>query len=210
MTIGIGVSIKADLGVSPVSSVPYTITLIAGIEMGKATILFHIALVLLQVIILRKEFELKQLAQVPVGVLFGYFTTFSNYLTGLLPSPEHLAFQLLFLLISIIIVAIGLFLYIPADMIPLAGEGAMLAISRKTGISFPKVKIGFDVTVVLISGVVGLSVMHRFGSVGSGTVLAAVLVGVVLTFISRRFNERYCSFLEGVEMKVGAAEFEEE
>jgi uncharacterized membrane protein YczE len=210
MTIGIGFSIKADLGVSPVSSVPYTITLIIGIEMGKATILFHIFLVFLQVLLLRKEFELKHLAQVPVGVMFGYFTTLSNYLTGLLPSPEHIAFKLLFLLISIVLVAIGLLLYMPPDVIPLAGEGAMLAISGKTGIAFPKVKIGFDVTVVLISGIVCLTVMHRLGSVGIGTLLAAVLVGVVLNFISGRFRERYLRFLAAGDTKVGAPEFENE
>ena len=40
MTIGIALSVKSNLGVSPVSSIPYTITRVWGIEMGKATILF--------------------------------------------------------------------------------------------------------------------------------------------------------------------------
>lgn len=40
MTIGIALSVKSNLGVSPVSSIPYTITCVWGIEMGKATILF--------------------------------------------------------------------------------------------------------------------------------------------------------------------------
>lgn len=53
MTLGISMSVKSDLGVSPVSSIPYTITCITGLEMGKATIVFHIALVALQIVILR-------------------------------------------------------------------------------------------------------------------------------------------------------------
>ena len=48
MTLGISMSVKSDLGVSPVSSIPYTITCITGLEMGKATILFHIGLVVMQ------------------------------------------------------------------------------------------------------------------------------------------------------------------
>ena len=48
MTLGIAISVKSDLGVSPVSSIPYTMTCLWGIEMGKATILFHVGLVLLQ------------------------------------------------------------------------------------------------------------------------------------------------------------------
>ena len=85
MTIGIALSVKSDLGVSPVSSIPYTMTCVWGIEMGKATILFHIVLVLLQILILRKKFEVKNLLQIPVGVVFGYFTTFCNFLASFAP-----------------------------------------------------------------------------------------------------------------------------
>ena len=85
MTLGISLSVKSNLGVSPVSSIPYTITCITGLEMGKATILFHIVLVVMQILILRKAFQMKNLLQVVVGVIFGYFTTFSNYLFSFLP-----------------------------------------------------------------------------------------------------------------------------
>ena len=195
MTLGIGLSIKANLGVSPVSSIPYTITLIAGIEMGKATILFHIVLILIQIALLRKDFKIKNLGQLPVAVMFGYFTTFSNYLMTFLPTPENYIIRLLLLLISIIFVAIGIFLYLPPDVIPLAGEGAMQAVSQKTGIAFPKVKVAFDITMVLISGTACLFVIHGFGSVGVGTVISAVFVGTVLSFIVKRFREQLDNFL---------------
>ena len=61
MTLGISMSVKSNLGVSPVSSIPYTITCITGLEMGKATILFHIVLVALQFVILRGAFQIKSL-----------------------------------------------------------------------------------------------------------------------------------------------------
>ena len=63
-------SVKSNLGVSPVSSIPYSITCITGLEMGKATILFHAFLVFLQILILGKAFEKKNFLQVVVGVLF--------------------------------------------------------------------------------------------------------------------------------------------
>lgn len=80
MTIGIAISVKSNLGVSPVSSIPYTMTCVWGIEMGKATILFHTILVLIQIILLRRNFKPINLLQIAVGVVFGYFTTFCNYL----------------------------------------------------------------------------------------------------------------------------------
>ena len=61
MTLCISMSVKSNLGVSPVSSIPYTITCITGLEMGKATILFHIVLVALQFVILRGAFQIKSL-----------------------------------------------------------------------------------------------------------------------------------------------------
>ena len=195
MTIGIGFSLRSNRGVSPVSSIPYTITLIAGIEMGKATILFHSILILMQIVILRKDFKIKNMSQLVVAVVFGYFTTFSNYLMTYLPTPENYAMRLLLLLVSIIFVAVGIFLYLPTDIVPLAGEGAMQAVSQKSGIVFPRVKVGFDTSMVLISGITCLFVLHGFGSVGAGTIISAILVGTVLSFIMKLFRKRYDEFL---------------
>lgn len=150
MTLGIAISVKSDLGVSPVSSIPYTMTCVWGIEMGKATILFHVGLVLLQIILLRRAFQLKNLLQIPVGILFGYLTTFSNYLMTFLPDPEHLYIQLLMTVVSAVLIAIGIFFYVPMDLVPLAGEGAMLAISKVTRKPFSTIKLIFDISMVVI------------------------------------------------------------
>lgn len=189
MTLGVAVSVKSDLGVSPVSSIPYTITCVWGIEMGKATIVFHAALVLVQVILLRRKFQLKNLLQIPVGVLFGYMTTFSNHLMTFLPDPGNIYIRLGMVVISTVLVAIGLFFYVPADIIPLAGEGVMLAISKVADKAFSTVKIAFDITMVLISLITCLILIHSLGSVGIGTVIAAVMVGMVLKLITKLFGE---------------------
>lgn len=196
MTLGVAVSVKSDLGVSPVSSIPYTMTCVWGIEMGKATIVFHAALVLVQVILLRRKFQLKNLLQIPVGVLFGYMTTFSNHLMTFLPDPGNIYIRLGMVVISTVLVAIGLFFYVPADIIPLAGEGVMLAISKVADKAFSTVKIAFDITMVLISLITCLILIHSLGSVGIGTVIAAVMVGMVLKLITKLFGEardrRFC------------------
>lgn len=188
MTIGIALSVKSDLGVSPVSSIPYTLTCVWGIEMGIATIIFHAILVLLQVALLRRRFEIKNLLQIPVGVVFGAFTTTCNSLAALFPSTDNLVVRLLLCWIATVIVAIGLFFYVPADIMPLAGEGMMLTLSTLTGKPFPMVKIAFDVTIVCLSLGICLIFLHGLGSVGIGTVIAAVLVGVELEMITKRFG----------------------
>ncbi|MCB6991923.1 DUF6198 family protein [bacterium 210820-DFI.6.37] len=190
MTMGISISVKSDLGVSPVSSIPYTMTCVWGIEMGKATILFHIGLVLLQVLLLRRAFQVKNLLQILVGIVFGYFTTFCNYCVSFLPDPENILLRLLMIALSIILIALGIFFYMPADIMPLAGEGAMKAVSDVTHIAFPKVKVGFDTSMVALSLITCLISLRSLGSVGIGTVVAAVLVGTTLGIITRFFGSR--------------------
>ena len=188
MTIGVALSVKSNLGVSPVSSIPYTMTCVWGIEMGRATIIFHCVLVLLQVVLLRKNFRAVNLLQVLVGILFGYFTTFCNYLMTFLPTPEYLFVRLLMMLISALLIAIGIFLYLPAGLIPLAGEGAMQAVSQVTGIEFSRVKVGFDCTMVAVSAITCLLAIHSLGSVGIGTIAAAILVGTFHGIIKKIFG----------------------
>ena len=185
MTLGIAISVKSNLGVSPVSSIPYTITCVWGIEMGKATIIFHIALVFLQIILLRKNFKWKNLLQIPAGILFGYFTTMCNSLVANLPLSDAIWIRLLMMIFSTVFIAFGIFLYVPADVIPLAGEGTMLAISQITKIKFSTVKIIFDVSMVVISFVTCMIALHSLGSVGIGTVIAAVIVGLELKFFTK-------------------------
>ena len=179
MTIGIALSVKSNLGVSPVSSIPYTMTCVWGIEMGVATVIFHVILVILQMLLMRRRFECKNLLQIPVGMVFGAFTTTCNTLA---------AMRLLMCWIATVFVAIGIFFYVPADIMPLAGEGAMLAISTLTGKPFPTVKIAFDVSMVIISLITCLIFLHGLGSVGIGTVIAALLVGIELRMITHRFG----------------------
>ncbi|MFQ6825136.1 MAG: hypothetical protein ACLRTZ_17755 [Agathobacter sp.] len=100
-------------------------------------------------------------------MIFGYFTTFCNYMVSFLPTPENLAIRIIMVLASTVFVAFGIFLYLPADLIPLAGEGCMQAVSSVTHIEFSKVKIGFDCTMVLLSAITCLTVLHNLGSVGT-------------------------------------------
>lgn len=196
MTVGIAISVKSNLGVSPVSSIPYTMTCVWGIEMGKATILFHSMLVVLQILLLKKCFKAKNLMQIVVGVVFGYFTTFCNWLMTFMPTPENLVIRLAMMFLSAACIAVGIFLYMPADIMPLAGEGAMQAVADVSRIAFSKVKIGFDISMVTISFIGCLILVKSSKSVGIGTVIAAVLVGTMLGWITKKWKKKRDAFLD--------------
>lgn len=65
----------------------------------------------------------------------------------------------------------------------------MQALSDVTKVDFAKVKVAFDVAMVVISLVTCLIVLRSLGSVGIGTVLAAFLVGITLGILNDRFGD---------------------
>lgn len=73
------------------------------------------------------------------------------------------------MLVSVFLIAFGIFLYVPTDIMPLTGEGAMLAISQVSGVAFSTIKIIFDCSMVAVSLVTCLVMLHALGSVGVGT-----------------------------------------
>ena len=77
LACGVSFSIKGALGTSPISSLPYVLSLIIpSLTVGNLTIMMHCVMILLQILILRKDFQWIQLMQLPVAVAFGYLTDF--------------------------------------------------------------------------------------------------------------------------------------
>ena len=189
IALGVGIAIKSDLGVSPVSSIPYTLDRVAGIETGNATILFNTFLVFVQIALLRKEFKPINFLQVLISFLFGKSITLSNILMGLFPDPANIGISLLMILLSTVVIAVGMFLYVPAGFVPMAPEGTMLAVSKVTGADFTNIKLVFDISFVVISGVTCLIVLKELGSVGIGTLIVAVLVGMEIKVLIKFFGK---------------------
>ena len=182
---GVGLSIKSNLGVSPVSSIPYTITCITGMDVGKATIIFQSFLLLLQILILRKQFPLKNVLQIPAAIVFGTFTSFSTSMIAKIPLPDFFFFRLAMVFVSTMLIALGFHLYVFARLIPLVSEGLIMEISEKYDKKFSSIKLIFEITVVSMSLITCLMVLRNLGSVGLGTIISSVMVGIEMKWIAR-------------------------
>ena len=180
ITLGVAFSIKSGLGSAPVSSIPYAMNLIWAIEIGVATFIFHAILVLIEWILLRRNFKPKHFLQVFVGVLFGAFTSFSVSLMGFIPPADNIIIALLMSVLSIFFIALGLFFYVPTNIIPLSVEGVTQAIAIVSNKPFSKIKVYFDVCVVLTALALSYLFLGEFGSVGIGTILGALFIGTTV------------------------------
>lgn len=178
MAYGVSLSIKAGLGTSPISSLPYTISQLSPLTVGTATIAMHCSLILLQILLLRRKYSLIQLMQLPVALLFGCLTDVTLMSIQALTPGTYIE-QWAYCLLGILLVGIGVSCEVNANVIPLAGEGFILAVCKTFSLPFPSIKVCFDCTLVALSCILGFACRGELLGVREGTIAAALLVGVV-------------------------------
>ena len=188
MSFGVAFSIVSTLGTTPISSISYSLVLITNINIGITTFVFNAALILLQFLILRSRFHKKRLLQLINCVVFSYFNALALAVVSQIPFDGSIPMMAVFLVVSIFLTAFGIFVYMPANIAPLPGEGCVEAIAIVTGWRFSTIKIAFDATMVAVSLVMcALWYTNVFGAVNVGTVISAFMVGFTL----RQINNIY-------------------
>ena len=149
MSLGIALSAKASLGVSPISCTPYVLSLALPLSMGTITILMHLSFVAVQAALLKRQFRPVHLLQIPVVFVFGMLTDFSMWLVSPL-EPAGYAWSAVICLLSCVILGFGVFMQVKADAVLLAAEGMNLAFVKLFKWEFGAVKTGMDCTLSLI------------------------------------------------------------
>lgn len=191
---GIAFITKASLGTSPITSVTYVSSMFTPLTMGQWTIILNILFVILELPFMTRR-DLKSdlrmyLLQIPISLCFGMFIDVSmNALSWL--APEAYAGRIGVLLAGCVILSVGIALEVKADIAMMSGEYFVKAISRRLRKDFGYVKLGFDITLVVLSCVLSLVFMSEVRGVREGTVVAALLVGPIVHMISpfyRRFD----------------------
>lgn len=187
-SLGVSLVTKANLGTSPISSIPYVLSLNLLLTLGQFTIIFSLFLILLQLIILRKNFKLEHLLQIPISIVFGYFIDVTMVLLKFI-HPQSYISGVIVLLIGCLVLGFGVYLEVLADVAMLPGESFVRAITTTWNTDFGITKIIFDVSMTVIAAVLSLFFVQQLEGVREGTIIAALLVG----FIARLFG-RLLSF----------------
>ncbi len=203
MAFGIALSIKADLGTSPISSFPYVTSLMSGLTVGNMTIFLHCVLILIQILLLRRQYEWIQLLQLPTAILFGYLTDFAVWTVQGISYSSYWQ-QWVLCIMGILLVGIGVSFEVTANAVTLAGEGVVLAVCKVTGQPFGKMKVSFDTTLVLLSVFLSVVFLHSLEGVREGTIAAALCVGIVSRNINphlKKWAEQYFLYTEKKEEK---------
>lgn len=190
MGLGVALTKHGALGVSPISSVANVLSIrFTALSFGTWLTITNILLLLGQIILLRRNFQLIQLLQIPLSFVFGAFTDLGLWMASVVPNDVY-AVQLLLVLGGIAVLGFGITLGVIADVILNSGEAFVKALADVTHRDFGSVKTAFDVSWVLLS--VALSLIFFGGKlVGTreGTILSALLVGFAVKLFRRHLQK---------------------
>lgn len=185
LAFGVTFAVNSNLGVSPVTSVPYVISLLANISLGTCTTLVYCFYILLQIPLQGGKFHPALVLEIVFSTVFGWFVDGVKMILGDFCLPTYFG-QLGMLVISIVLIALGLVLYIDVKLVPMPAEGLVTCMADKFRKPMSTVKTLFDCGSVVVSSSLGLLFLGKLMGVREGTVITALLVGKLVGVFSKR------------------------
>lgn len=202
VALGVGLSIKSNLGIAPPSCPPTILSLKwSALSVGTFTWITHIVYILTQWLLLGKRFELRYLMQIPAAFVFGYMCDASIWLFNAIEAPAtNYLVQILLSLAAVVLTAIGIKLEVVGDGWILAGDKLVAVLSEVTRSPFSRVKVVFDIVLVAITAAFSFAVFGLLDGNGhtvvirEGTLILAILTGICMRFtdplIDRIFSKK--------------------
>jgi uncharacterized membrane protein YczE len=197
LALGLTLSTKADLGVSPIIAISFSVSQLTGAKFGDMTFLLYAAFVLIEIVLHllpgkrspedRKKAVLVDISQILLSVVF---TMILNVLSARIPAAGSMAARVAVLLVSVVLVGTGAAVTLDMRLIANPGDGLVQAISDRTGISLGLTKNIVDITCVTITCITTMAVSHHIIGVGIGTVVAMVGIGRVIALVNNTIGNR--------------------
>ena len=187
LAFGIALSVNSNLGVSPVSSLPYVVSQILNISLGTCTTIVYTVYILLQMLLSGRKFQPALLLQLVFSTIFGYFVDGAKYILGDFCLPTYFG-QLAMLAASIVLIGFSLVLYIDVKIAPMPAEGLVGCIADKLNKPFSNMKILFDCTSVLVGVVLSFVFLGKLTGIREGTIITAILAGKMMGILRKRLS----------------------
>lgn len=197
VALGIAVTRKGEMGVSPISSVANVFSYkYTDVSLGTWLIIWNCILLVGQIILMRRNFQLIQLLQIPVSFIFGYFTDLGMWCVSFY-TPHTYVLRIINVVIGTVIIGFGVSLAVIADVIMNSGEAFVKALASTYKKEFGFMKTVFDITCVILA-VIFSFIFFGFKIVGTreGTLIAALFTGVTVKFFCSKISEPILKFIK--------------
>ena len=195
ISLGASLSIKANLGTSPLICLPYVCSLITKFSVGEVMFVFTLIFILIQVVLLRRDFEKRQYLQLIIGTIFSFFVDFSLMLVNSV-NPVGYVNQMTLLLFSCVVVAFGVLLEIQTEIVYLPADGVIVAISKVLKKEFSSVKPFVDTSLVVIAAILSVVFLGYLAGVREGTIISAIIIGPIVKVLKRYLDPYILRLIE--------------
>lgn len=181
VSLGIVLCKKCDMGISPISSIPFVLSDIVPMTFGSLTTLFHFMNIIAQMVLMKKIDEPKIWLQVLLAFVFGWVIDGFNQL--IIIDSRVMCYKIIALVFSIFFTALGMVCMLDMNLIQNPPDGTVKQISILSGWEFAVVKITYDVFCVIVSVLLSVMFLHRIEGLGIATIASAFFVGKTIQWI---------------------------
>jgi len=194
--LGVGFGKHAALGLPPISSVANVLSFrFDALSIGTWLILWNCAMVVAQIFIMGKKFQLVQLVQIPMSVIFGTFTDFALWSVSFIPANSYIV-RMILVLVGVAVLAFGITLSVIADVVMNAGDALVRAIAWRLDKNFGNVKVVFDVCCVSTAIILSLLFFGTVIGTREGTLISSIATGFVVKFLTKRLKAPVTALLQ--------------
>ena len=191
-SMGVALSTKANLGTSPVASVPYSVSLMSSVfTFGGWLNIWSVIQITVQVLLLRKNCNyIEIIIQTILAFVYGYLTNFSCYLIRGMNVEGYIC-QFICMIFSCFVLALGIWIQLKGNVAMLPGEAMNRAISTVTHKKYENIKIFFDVAYILVAAILGICFLGGLKGVREGSIIAAILIGNIIKMYNNIWNRLF-------------------
>lgn len=151
--IGLSCMIKSGLGQTAITAFTQNITMISGWKSGSVLTMFFLACTLLQMILLKKDFDKLQLLQVVVALVQGKIVNVICYDFALTSTyqPQTYIEQWVLVFIAICLAAYGVAVLFKAELIKNPFEALVMVLAEKMNMEFSILRVRVDIFFMVLS-----------------------------------------------------------
>ena len=186
---------KTGLGISPITSVPYSIKSAFGVDFAVANFLYYCFIIALQMVIRGRNRRWRDLLQLPFSMVFSALV---GVFDGMIQVPELLWQRVVMMIGSIVLIGLSVCLMVNMRVLPNPPDGLANAMGWAMKKDLGLAKNILDFCCVVVSFLIDVLFGTIWSSIGVGTVVFTIFIGRAVHLFNRLLKERMLS-LAGLE-----------
>ena len=187
ISFAITLMVKADLGISTISSLPYVLSVaFPQISFGIWNPIFHVALLIVLVVITKRiktGYAISLLMSAAFGLVLDMFGRLLS------PLPVDMEFRLLYAVASYVVMCFAISLMVNSKVPLMAVDAFINDLTQHYHVTFRRLKTIFDITCLALSAIFSFLFVGELVGIGIVTIVMAFITGSGVHLATRILNK---------------------